>query len=122
MRRWARWVVLTVVIVGAVWFVWNERVKGVQQRTRDAVYDAKLEQLRKAYPVGTPRGAVVRRLGQEPNLGEVGEVEVLLGSDPTGGWVCSRWDVYAQFVFGNAGSIDAEPLVRIKKRGSGICL
>ena len=56
MGRWARWVVLAVGVVGASWFAWHLHGEAAQQSARDAVYEAKLDQLRKAYPVGTPRG------------------------------------------------------------------
>lgn len=122
MGQWARWVVVGVVATGAVGLGWDAHVRDVQQRARDAAYEAKIDQLRKIYPVGTLRGEVVKRLGGESTQTDVGQVEMLLGSYAPGGWVCSRWDIYARFVFGDADTVAAEPLVRIQKRERGICL
>ena len=122
MWRWARWVLVGAGAVGAVWFVWDSHVRAAQQRSRDAVYDAKLDDLRKTYPVGTSRGEIEKRLGAESNRGEIGEVEMFLGSYPGDGWVCSRWSAYAQFRFGNADHIESEPLVKIQKKQIRICL
>jgi len=84
----------------------------------------KMEDLKRKFPLGTPRSAVMLAADVEggPEAGEPWNTLVLdLGSEPSLAWYCSRWQSYAVLRF---DSIEATaPLKNIELETRGMdCL